>query len=75
VGTKQQFYTFIHQLADAGHSVIVISSEMTEVIGLCDRVCVMRRGEIAGEVSGADVNEDTIVRLAMGLDMKGNDHG
>ncbi|PRY25318.1 monosaccharide ABC transporter ATP-binding protein (CUT2 family) [Aliiruegeria haliotis] len=75
VGTKQQFYTFIHQLAEAGHSVIVISSEMTEVIGLCDRVCVMRRGEIAGEVTGADVNEDTIVRLAMGLDKKGNGHG
>ncbi len=75
VGTKQQFYTFIHRLADEGHSVIVISSEMTEVIGLCDRVCVMRRGEIAGEVNGADVNEDTIVRLAMGLDKKGNGNG
>ncbi|MDV7142920.1 sugar ABC transporter ATP-binding protein [Tropicimonas sp. TH_r6] len=74
VGTKQQFYTFIHALADAGHSVVVISSEMTEVIGLCDRVAVMRRGRIAGEVTGDDVNEDTIVRLAMGLDKKGNGH-
>ena len=75
VGTKQQFYTFIHQLAEAGHSVIVISSEMTEVIGLCDRVLVMRRGRIAGEVTGADVNEDSIVRLAMGLGIRGNGNG
>ncbi len=74
VGTKQQFYTFIHKLAEAGHSVIVISSEMTEVIGLCDRVCVMRRGRIEGEVTGQDVNEDVIVRLAMGLEKKGNGH-
>ena len=75
VGTKQQFYGFIHGLIDAGHSVIVVSSEMTEVIGLCDRVVVMRRGRIAGEVSGADVNEESIVRLAMGLDGKDNGNG
>ncbi len=75
VGTKQQFYTFIHRLAEAGHSVIVISSEMTEVIGLCDRVLVMRRGRIAGEVTGEDVTEDAIVRLAMGLAVKGNGNG
>jgi ribose transport system ATP-binding protein len=75
VGTKQQFYGFIHGLIDAGHSVIVISSEMTEVIGLCDRVVVMRRGKLVGEVSGDDVNEDAIVRLAMGLNRKGNGNG
>jgi ribose transport system ATP-binding protein len=75
VGTKQQFYGFIHGLIDAGHSIIVISSEMTEVIGLCDRVVVMRRGKVVDEVSGEDVNEDAIVRLAMGLNRKGNGNG
>ncbi|RYH10715.1 sugar ABC transporter ATP-binding protein [Tropicimonas sp. IMCC6043] len=75
VGTKQQFYTFIHQLAETGRSVVVVSSEMTEVIGLCDRVCVMRRGRIEGEVSGDEVTEDAIVRLAMGLEQKGNGDG
>ena len=75
VGTKRQFYTFIHQLAEAGRSVIVVSSEMNEVIGLCDRVVVMRHGGIAGEVSGENVNEDTIVRLAMGLEKKGAQNG
>ncbi|MDF0601957.1 sugar ABC transporter ATP-binding protein [Psychromarinibacter sp. C21-152] len=75
IGTKQQIYHFIHRLADAGKSVIVISSEMTEVIGIADRVVVMRQGRVAGELSGADVNEDKIVRLAMGLDRGDRDNG
>jgi len=68
IGTKQQIYEFIHALSAQGKSIIVISSEMQEVIGLVDRVLVMRTGRIAGEVSGADMTEDKIVRLAMGLD-------
>lgn len=67
IGTKQQIYEFIHALSAQGKSIIVISSEMQEVIGLADRVLVMRTGRIAGEVSGADMTEDKIVRLAMGL--------
>ncbi|MDN5787821.1 ATP-binding cassette domain-containing protein, partial [Pseudorhodobacter sp.] len=67
IGTKQQIYEFIHALSRQGKSIIVISSEMQEVIGLADRVMVMRLGRIAGEVSGADMTEDKIVRLAMGL--------
>ncbi|MCJ8141288.1 sugar ABC transporter ATP-binding protein [Falsirhodobacter halotolerans] len=68
IGTKQQIYRFIHRIAAEGVSVIVISSELPEVIGLCDRVLVMRQGRIAGQVTGQDVNEKTIVRLAMGLE-------
>lgn len=71
IGTKQQIYEFIHRLAQAGKSVIVISSEMAEVIGLANRVIVMRSGRIAGEVSDADVNEESIVKLAMGLTGEG----
>ncbi len=67
IGTKQQIYEFIHALSRSGKSIIVISSEMQEVIGLADRVLVMRLGQISGEVSGADMTEDKIVRLAMGL--------
>ena len=67
IGTKQQIYEFIHRLAEAGKSVIVISSEMAEVIGLANRVIVMRSGRVAGEVEGKDVNEDAIVKLAMGI--------
>ena len=67
IGTKQQIYEFIRGLASEGKSVIVISSEMQEVIGLADRVIVMRNGTIAGTVVGAEIAEEPIVRLAMGL--------
>ncbi|UFS68175.1 sugar ABC transporter ATP-binding protein (plasmid) [Paracoccus denitrificans] len=67
VGTKRQIYAFIRKLAAEGRSLIVISSEMTEVIGLADRVLVMREGRLAGELAGADMTEDSIVRLAMGV--------
>lgn len=68
IGTKQQIYGFIQRLAAAGTSVIVISSEMGEVIGLSHRVMVMRLGRITGELQGDAIGEDGIVRYAMGLD-------
>jgi len=68
IGTKQQIYGFIQRLAASGKSVIVISSEMGEVIGLSHRVIVMRAGRVAGELSGGAIEETGIVRLAMGLD-------
>ncbi|MET0168959.1 MAG: sugar ABC transporter ATP-binding protein [Aliihoeflea sp.] len=68
IGTKQQIYNFIHKLAASGKSVIVISSEMAEIIGLSHRVVVMRSGRITGILEGDDINEDQIVRYAMGLE-------
>jgi ribose transport system ATP-binding protein len=67
IGTKQQIYTLISGLAAAGHAIIVISSEMPELIGLASRVLVMHAGRIVGGLEGDDVNEGAIVRLAMGL--------
>jgi ribose transport system ATP-binding protein len=67
IGTKEQIYRFIASLAEEGRSVIVISSEMQELIGLCHRVIVMRNGRIAGEISQADLSEDAIVYLATGV--------
>lgn len=67
VGTKQQIYHFIAALAADGMSVIVISSEMPEIIGVCHRVAVMREGRITGFVSGSEINETEIVRYAAGL--------
>ncbi|PRD44284.1 ABC transporter ATP-binding protein [Phyllobacterium phragmitis] len=66
IGTKEQIYKFITGLAAEGKSVIVISSEMPELIGVCDRIIVMRNGEIAGEVSGEHMTEAEIVVLATG---------
>ncbi|WP_247875572.1 sugar ABC transporter ATP-binding protein, partial [Brucella sp. 09RB8913] len=68
VGTKEQIYQFIANLADEGKSIIVVSSEMPELIGICDRIVVMREGQIAGEVSGAGMTEHEIVALATGVD-------
>lgn len=67
IGAKQQIYQIIADLADAGKAVVVISSEMQEIVGLADRVFVMRGGAIVGELAGADVKENEIIRLAMGL--------
>ena len=67
VGTKQQIYHFIAALAAEGMSVVVISSEMPEIIGICHRVIVMREGRIMGELIGDDINEHEIVRFAAGL--------
>ncbi|WP_445502156.1 sugar ABC transporter ATP-binding protein [Microvirga sp. G4-2] len=67
IGTKEQIYRFIAGLAENGLSVIVISSEMQELIGLCHRVIVMRNGRVAGEVAQADLSEDSIVYLATGV--------
>jgi ribose transport system ATP-binding protein len=67
IGTKEQIYRFVAALAERGCSVVVISSEMQELIGLCHRVLVMRGGRMAGEVAQEDLTEDAIVFLATGV--------
>jgi ribose transport system ATP-binding protein len=66
IGTKQQMYVLIRRLAAEGRAIVVISSEMQEVIGLADRILVMRHGRVTGELD-ADATEDAIVKLAMGV--------
>ncbi len=67
VGTKQQIYHFIAALAAEGVSVVVISSEMPEIIGICHRVVVMRDGHVTGILTGDHINENEIMRYAAGL--------
>ena len=71
IGAKQQIYRFIVALAAEGRSVIVISSEMAELIGVCHRIIVMRNGRIVGEVEGDTMTEHAIVVLATGVDAPG----
>jgi ribose transport system ATP-binding protein len=68
VGTKQQIYHIIAALAAEGKSILLISSELQEIIGLSHRVIVMRTGQIAGELSGDEINEEQIVRYQMGIE-------
>lgn len=64
VGAKAEIYKIIRQLADAGIGIILISSELPELIGLSDRVIVMREGVISGELNGADLTEQAIMAMA-----------
>ncbi|HRK43689.1 MAG TPA: ATP-binding cassette domain-containing protein, partial [Gemmobacter sp.] len=70
IGTKSQIYHFIDRLAREGLSVIVISSDMPEILGLSDRVMVMRQGRLAGVLAGEEISETAIVRLVMGTTEK-----
>ncbi|MFZ3583629.1 sugar ABC transporter ATP-binding protein [Loktanella sp. DJP18] len=67
IGTKQQIYSFLRALAAEGRAIVVVSSEMQEIIGLSDRVLVMRQGRIAGVLDADGITEDAIVRHAMGV--------
>ncbi|WP_088102106.1 multiple monosaccharide ABC transporter ATP-binding protein [Halalkalibacter urbisdiaboli] len=62
VGAKYEIYTIINQLADQGKGVLVISSELPEVIGMCDRIYVMNEGEITGEVSKEAASQETLMK-------------
>ncbi|KAE8561292.1 multiple monosaccharide ABC transporter ATP-binding protein [Paenibacillus polymyxa] len=62
VGAKYEIYTIIHRLAAEGKGVLVISSELPEVLGLCDRIYVMNAGRITGEVSREDASQETLMR-------------
>lgn len=67
VGAKHEIHKLLRQLADQGTGVVMISSELPEVVGMCDRVIVMHEGKISGEVSAENNNEKQIIQLASGI--------
>ena len=67
VAAKQEIYLFLAELARKGTSLILISSEMEEILGMCGRVVVMREGRVAGELEGDAVSEHGIMYLATGI--------
>jgi len=62
VGAKYEIYTIINQLAEAGKGVIVISSEMPELLGITDRIYVMNEGQIVGEMPTSEASQEKIMR-------------
>jgi ABC-type sugar transport system ATPase subunit len=64
VGAKAEIYRILRQLADEGLAVLVISSELIEIVGLCDRVYVMRDGQLARELTGTEITEEAIITIA-----------
>lgn len=64
VGTKAEVYKLVRAAADAGAAVLLVSSEMPELLALSDRILVMCAGRISGELNGADMTQANILRLA-----------
>lgn len=67
VGAKREIYNLIQRLANEGMACVVISSELPEIVGVCERVVVMREGRVAGELVGDEISEEAIVLRAAGV--------
>lgn len=65
VGAKAEIYKIINELATEGLAIIVVLSEMTELLGISDRLLVMHEGHLSGELSMADASEEAIMKLAI----------
>jgi ribose transport system ATP-binding protein len=68
VGAKAEIYQIIRKLAENGVSVIVISSEMEEVLGISDRIAVMHEGRLTGILERSQFSEEAVMRLATGTE-------
>jgi ribose transport system ATP-binding protein len=75
VGARVEIYGLINELAAAGMAIVVVSSEMMEVIGLCDRVAVMSHGSLTGTLQGSEITEENIMRLAIQRPVAGTARG
>ncbi len=66
VGTKHQIYVLMRDFADAGGAILFHSTEIPELVNMCDRVAVMYEGRVVQELAGAAVEEEAIMRVALG---------
>ncbi len=65
VGAKYEIYSIINELAEEGKSIIMISSELPEILGMCDRIYVMNEGRIVGELSRKEASQENIMHCIM----------
>jgi ABC-type sugar transport system ATPase subunit len=70
VGTKNEIYNLMYQLTEEGKSIICISSDLPEIMGVSDRLVVMREGEIVGVLTRDEMQEERIINLALSVDTK-----
>lgn len=66
VGAKAEIYKAIDELACQGMSTLMISSDLPELMRVCDTIYVMRRGRMGGRLSGEDLNQELIIKHATG---------
>ncbi len=64
VGAKKEIYTLLNELAAAGKAILVISSELPELFGICDRILVMRRGHLVGDLKTQETTPEQVMHLA-----------
>ena len=64
IGAKTEVFEIIHDLAEKGLSIIVISSELKEIMAIADRIVVLSNGKKTGELTGDEITEDTLVRTS-----------
>jgi ribose transport system ATP-binding protein len=69
IGTKHQIYRLLREMADAGLSVLLFTSELPEIALVCDRTIVLFGGEIVGEMPASEADEETLLRAAHGLEI------
>ena len=73
VGAKYEIYLLMDKLANAGVSIIMISSEMPEIMAVSDRIMVMHEGTVTGELSFEEYTEENIMKLASGEKQAGRE--
>lgn len=68
VGAKQEIYEIMNDLANQGKAIVMISSDMEELIGMSDRIVILCKGRLAGELSKEEISQETILMKAAGAD-------
>jgi ABC-type sugar transport system ATPase subunit len=66
IGAKTEIYKIINDLAEQGNAIIFISSEMQEILGMCDRIIVFHEGLVSGELSKEEATQEKLLKLATG---------
>ncbi len=67
VGAKKEIYDLMNEFKEKGMAILMISSEIPELLGMCDRIMVMHEGTISGIIHRSTANQEGIMRLAVGL--------
>jgi ABC-type sugar transport system ATPase subunit len=71
VGAKAEIHALIDRLAGDGKAVLLISSDLPEILGMSDRILVMHQGRIAAEMSDKQMTQENVIRAASGLPLSG----
>ena len=70
VGTKREIYVLLRRLTAAHKAILLLSTDLTEIVGICDRALVMSRGRIVAELAGAQITEQNVTRASFGAELE-----